>query len=319
MVSAKVLSTKILEASNSGNLLDFLCTQYTTSFSDKAQQCKIISQAAELHNCSKINLIKEYLSLTRKMKDFYSKRRLFYAVLPSLNSDPSEVFSIISHIESQLDSKEMIKSLYFEALIYFLNTEEKVTEALRLMLARENIDLAFLSATLLAGTKINSYSYINKTLEIINEYQTHDQLLQSIVAIGFFDFSNQNELLNYTTKNLSNLLQKPLEDVPINLLRAIISLYCKYPEIEKVTLEILKKISFQCTDLIIHSVADDIITPKLLSMPTSDIVNVLLGILLRVKKDSIETFERIDHLSYVFFEEGKSKIYIEFIEKLLLR
>ena len=193
----KKITRKILKSSEDGHFWDIAKDSFDVESRNNFCQAVI-----ELHNSGRINFL-EKLMCHPKQDDMYYYRSIFQETIPFLNKiELKDLFDIIS-VFIKICNNPPIEC--FEK--YLRNNIDQVDDILMGIIdgSKEFHDL--LSTTLNVMSSID----IEKAQTIAFEYTEHNTLnlqLNSIRALGEFDYSKKDDLLSITIEFICNELKK---------------------------------------------------------------------------------------------------------------
>lgn len=303
----------LAEAYKNGTFLDVVQEHARVH---RAERNALAAELTALHNDGQIDLVSAFSSLTRTSQghDFFMMRHVFEEALPQISAPVADVMSCVYALYKGA-GEDMAKGSVLGAFVSFCEKEAARPEkALGLVLAKHDL-IDFLTPTLLAGSRIDSASYMQKAVELAGD-DTASIRQRAIYAIGRVEWPNAAIL----PENVFAALEKVLTGDDADILGAVVktcaALLEKDASQETRLIDLMERALAAGGERALHAAADVFAydAQKLSPIAVATIVRHLP----RVNPKNKDTLDRIDDGISRLIGSGNSAQAFEILEELLL-
>lgn len=305
------LKGKLIQAYKDKNFFEFIHKVY---YQDKKEEKLLPSLLADLHNNGKLNLIellKNFKSVPEK-HDFFSTRRAFEDVLPSLNAPVIEVANCVKHLTLEA-GQDMTAYALLSPFREYCQKDSDRTKAL-FSFALTNVDEEFdhLSTAIAAGANIDEAEYVNQAIELLtNENETIKQRV--IFALGRINYQDKSLLKSVSVAIEKSSTLTPTDTLLATALRALFSIISQSDDLETFFLDFLATHSGCLGDRYIHAASEILFYDE--KKVSSDIELILLDICCHTKPENRGTIDNIDYTLEYLLKRNDFNDCINFLER----
>lgn len=306
---------ELLEASEAGG---FLAKVYEQLLADRSERDDIALEIAALQNEGLVDAIGTFENLRSYSTggpDYFMMRHIFEEALPHINAPVPPVMRCVTRLFRDA-GQDMAAGTILDSFIEFCTKEEsRSREALATIEAGPDEYAYMLTATLIAGSRIDYLRYVEEAIRLSNDPNI-DIRRQAVFAIGRLDSPEQASILTHALSALEHSCEIETDDrIFAGILKSAFALLQKYRVYEHRGIDLITCSLEKGSDATLHAASElfGFATENL--QPT--LLNVILTALLRVNPENKGTLDNIDHgVAHLLTKLEPSGI--EFLEKLLL-
>lgn len=304
MLSERI--SKIIDDENFFSLL------YEVYLDLRTETENISLELANAHNDDRINLVGKYSTLVNDQsgENFFLLRRLFDKAMPNINHPVHEVMDCVKHLTLQTGH-----DLFTTTLIDFLIKDEaRVSESINISISEPEL-IDFLSPALVAGSKVDSTKYFEKTIALIKNSNLKIKN-RSIYAISMFDY-DEPDCITDAFQALAEVTNELYDDELWSMvLYSAVQIYKKNNLLKDKLEDLFNRIVNHKDESIVHT-ASRILWSEFDTLPKS-LVSPSVDCLKSVKIKNADTLNNIDYCLEKLGKKGYEYLAIELLEEILI-
>jgi hypothetical protein len=293
---------------------DFLQTVYASIREEGEAKRSIIQAITDLHNQERIDVISEFMRLSRKDvgREFFPLREVFGKLLPKLDAHSRKVMECVKHLTLEAGADMMAGALMLPFIDY-CKTSELRAEAVLNMAAESNEEsIDFITPAVIAGSHSDIEGFVKKAVH----YSKSENILVSaraIYALGRINYSQNVLLITFAINAIDEaLLAKESDCLNTAALQTIFSLYLQDTNVESMVLGLIDRILASPAEQVVH-VASEILFHQKGKIPES-VLDRLLAVLVNTLPKNQGTIDNIDYGLVSLLEKGEVDRFALFIE-----
>lgn len=309
------IQEELLASILSGDFLDVVFRAYLDDRSDRKALGLLL---AELHNQKKLDLISEFQQLNNDegRRDFWLLRLVLEEVLPLLNAPVTQVMACVKHLTLEAGA-DMTASMLIEPFVLFCQQDaSRPTEVLDEALSDVDETFDFVTAAVLAGSRLNLVDYVNRAILLLQHEQ--EIVVRRVVwALGRIDYQRQQELSRQAFEAiLQSLSVYTLDEFNACVLRALNTLQLQNSVLEPDFLAYVSNLKTSAGDYVVHAASEALFYDQ--DKISSFVEEALWNIATLVKPTMLGTIRNLDYSLKRIIERGDPHKAMVFLEKTLL-
>ena len=310
------LKNDLINAYKEGNFLQVVYQQYR---GEQENRSRLSEELIILHNEGLLDVIERFRSLENKSgngHDFFLTRHILEKILQHLNAPIQSVMDCVSHLVSEA-GQDMAATALIGPFIDFCAAEpSRPEESLKQILASSGQFDDLLTATIIAGSRIDTGYYLSEAIKL-TEHENIEIRKRAVFSLGSIQYPQDATLLNRAFDCLELSVSKENDDSLLgNLTKSTFNLYKLDKTQEERIIHIINSAMLR-GDIHVLYAASELIGFYLNDIPET-LVDILLGHLSKVSPEHKGTLDNIDFGLVKLLGKEDPTRGIVFLEGLLL-
>lgn len=307
----------LLQSYKVGNFLEVVYNNI--SLADHNDCSDLILELVTLHNEGLIDVVEAFKSLRNESSngpDFFLTRHLFGKILPDLDASVPPVMRCVLHLYQDASS-DLTASVIFKSFINFCEKDiSRLREALAEIEASPDTFTDLLSATLIAGSRIDNPFYLAQTIRLCEDKNIKLRR-HAVFSLGKLNWPKDTKVSDSALAALERSVRVETDDQTLaGIAKSAFAFLPQYKAQEQRVAMLIVSALVRGGDYTLYAVSE-IFGLHTEELPVT-LLDALFVHLVRVKSTDKGTLNNIDYgISYLFKNDKPEKA-IQLLEELLL-